>query len=194
MSLLQASNVGKPSTTTYASNQVSSFHSVGLQSTVNTSNISTSLYLVNNLTFGSWIIYSGASDHIYSSLHWFHSYYDINMVNIRLPNGNFAVAKQLGTIYFTSQFFIQNILFVPQLSLNLISVSKLCQDLNCTINFTNSQCLIQEPQSLKMIGYANFIEGLYHLNLSNKIMHTAVATFVSKFIIKPKLDNVTPRF
>lgn len=69
MSLLQASNMGKPSTNTSFSNQVSSFHSVGHQSTVNTRKLSSCLCLVNNLTLGSWIIDSGASDNICGSLH-----------------------------------------------------------------------------------------------------------------------------
>ncbi|GAU36120.1 hypothetical protein TSUD_374830 [Trifolium subterraneum] len=45
----------------------------------------------------SWILDSGASHHICNSLNWFQSYIEINPMNIKLPNGNFAIAKYSGT-------------------------------------------------------------------------------------------------
>ncbi|XP_058755070.1 uncharacterized protein LOC131628223 [Vicia villosa] len=43
-----------------------------------------------------------------------------------------------------------------------------------TVQFTNSHCLIHEPQLLKMIGSAEYIEGLYHRNLSNMKLANAI--------------------
>lgn len=176
MSILKTSNA---SNYTRASNQARTFHSPA-----NTSNISISLCL-DNSTVSSLIIASGASDHICGSIHWFQSFQDINPVNIILPNGNFTIAKQIGTINFTHRFPIHNVQYVPQFSLNLISVSKLCLDLPCIVKFTKSQCLIQDPQSLKMIGSADFIEGLYHLNLSNKKLPIVVGISSSNTITIP---------
>jgi len=39
-------------------------------------------------SFGSWIIDSGATDHICSSLIHFTSYHQINPIFVKLPNGN----------------------------------------------------------------------------------------------------------
>ncbi|GAU44958.1 hypothetical protein TSUD_28930 [Trifolium subterraneum] len=52
-------------------------------------------------------------------------------------------------------------------------VLKLCHTLNYHIKFTGSNCFIQDQKSLRMIGSANEHEGLYYLNLTNKIAHVA---------------------
>lgn len=79
------------------------------------------------------------------------------------------------TIYFSQSFFLTNVLYVPNFSLNLISVVKLCYTLPCLVSFTNSQRLVQDPQSLKTIGSAKLIEGLYHLVLPDKIRNVSAA-------------------
>jgi hypothetical protein len=90
-----------------------------------------------------------------------------------LPNGNFAIAKYSGTVSFTSDFTITNVLYVPQFSINLIAVSKLCHSLNHLIQFSGSKCVIQDQKNLRMIGSADEYEGLYYLNLPNKIANVA---------------------
>ena len=62
-----------------------------------TSSISTLSYALNHCSFGSWIVDSGASDHICSSIKAFHSYQSIKLVHIKLPNGNMAIAKLSGS-------------------------------------------------------------------------------------------------
>lgn len=94
-----------------------------------------------------------------------HSLHDISPIFIRLPNGNFSVAKQIGTICFSLSFFLTNVLYVPNFSLNLISVAKLCYALPSLLSFINLQCLVQDPRSLKTISSAELIEELYHLVL-----------------------------
>ncbi|PNX81488.1 retrovirus-related Pol polyprotein from transposon TNT 1-94, partial [Trifolium pratense] len=50
----------------------------------------------------------GASDHICGLLQWFHSFNDINPIHVKLPNGHYAIAKQCGTIKFSSDFVLTN--------------------------------------------------------------------------------------
>lgn len=54
----------------------------------------------NSFSIGSWIIDSGASDHICASLKCFDSYNEINPINIKLPNGHCTIAKYAGTVIF----------------------------------------------------------------------------------------------
>lgn len=91
----------------------------------------------------------------------------------------------MGTIRFTSQFAIKHVLYVPQFSLNLIYVSKLCLELSCIVIFINSKCLLQDPQSLKMIGSNDFIEGPYYLNLQNEKIPSRPGISVSHTITIP---------
>ena len=44
-------------------------------------------------SFSSWIIDSGATDHICSSLSYFTSYHQINLISVKLPNGNQVFAN-----------------------------------------------------------------------------------------------------
>jgi len=54
----------------------------------------TLLYVsVKYVAQGSWIIYSGASDHICGSLNWYDSYSQINPINAKLPTGHLTIAK-----------------------------------------------------------------------------------------------------
>jgi len=53
------------------------------------------------LSFSSWILDSGATDHNYSSLTHFTSYHQINLISVKLLNENQAI-----TNYF--EIFSQN--------------------------------------------------------------------------------------
>jgi hypothetical protein len=54
------------------------------------------------------------------------SYNEITPINVRMPIGHYAIAKHAGTIKFSSDFVISNVLYAPKFSLSLILVSMLC--------------------------------------------------------------------
>jgi hypothetical protein len=167
MSLIQNANLAQDSATA-SSNQVGSSkvldHSSGTYTGINHS-------FKNTYNLSIWILDSGASHHICISLQWFQSYIAITPIHIKLPNGNFAIAKYSGVVRFSPHFIVTNVLYVPEFSINLISISKVCHSLNYLIQFSNSKCVIQDQKTLKMIGSADECEGLYYLNLTNKIAH-----------------------
>lgn len=78
--------------------------------------------------------------------------------------------------YFSKHFFLTNVLYVPNFSLNLVCVSKLSSIIPCLVNFNKSQCIIHDSQSLKTIGSTKLIEGLYHLVLLDKILNVFSAS------------------
>jgi hypothetical protein len=137
-------------------------------------------YSLNNSTYGSWIIDSGASDHICSSLTLFDSYHDITPVQVRMANGTISYAKVAGTIKLFENFSVHNVLLVPEFSLNLISVPKLTQSSSCTVVFDNVHCFIQEKRTLKMIGSGELIEGLYYLTIKTNTHHTSTTVNTSQ--------------
>ncbi|XP_058784297.1 uncharacterized protein LOC131659073 [Vicia villosa] len=85
MELLHKSILGQGSGHA-SSNQVT----VGHSSACNTSHI------MHHNHVSPWIIDSGATDHICSSIHWFHSYIKIVPISVKLPNGNCIIAKYSG--------------------------------------------------------------------------------------------------
>jgi len=50
-------------------------------------------------SFSSWILDSGATDHIYSSLTHFTSYHQINPISVKLPNGNQVIANYSRSVF-----------------------------------------------------------------------------------------------
>lgn len=177
IALIQNSSIA-PASASANLNQVCSSQIVGHPSTDRNGIVSVYSSFCNNITFGSWIIDSGASHHICASLHWFHSYSEISPMTIKLPNGHQIITKYAGTINFSTDLTIKNVLYVPNFHINLISVTNLCFDSNCLVSFTNKKCLIQEQKALRMIGSAEMMDGLYYLVLPNKevcLSHTALS-------------------
>ena len=115
-----------------------------------------------------WIIDSGATDHITSSLNWFQAYFKIKPINVNLPNGSSVTAQYSGIVQISPNFVLHNVLFVPNFNFNLISISKLISTLSCTLTFSTDFCHIQDVSSLKMIGLAKLKEELYHVEISKK--------------------------
>ncbi|KHN41686.1 hypothetical protein glysoja_040841, partial [Glycine soja] len=100
-----------------------------------------------------WIIDSGATNHIASSLKCFSSYSKINPIQINLPNKSIVTAYISGTIIFSPNFILHNVLFVPEFHFNLLSISKLLKTRKFTLIFDDLYCTIQDKHSLQMIGH-----------------------------------------
>nr|KYP45328.1 hypothetical protein KK1_033114 [Cajanus cajan] len=110
-----------------------------------------------------WILDFGASDHICSSMEWFVSSKKIQPVSVQLPNGNMVKAHFAGIVNISPSIVLQDVLYVPMFSFNLVSVSKLVSSLCCSLHFSTEACVIQD-RHMKMIGSGKQIEGLYYLN------------------------------
>jgi len=91
-----------------------------------------------------WILDSGATNHACTILSAFTAYRKIKPILINLPNGNHVYVEYSGTVIFNKKFFIQDVLYVPQFSFNLISTSKLCLHLNCHLIFFSTHSIIQD--------------------------------------------------
>lgn len=122
---------------------------------------------------GLWIIDSGASIHVCSSLKYFKSYVPLKPVSIRLRNGHKVYAKIKGIVHFSSKLYITDVLYVPEFNLNLISVPKLMVDLNVKVIFDVPKCQIQDVRTKEMIGSDMMFEGLVYLEIPREDVHTA---------------------
>ena len=90
---------------------------------------------------GTWIIDSGATDHISKvsptpdgnrPKHNF----------VELPNGEKTRIDSVGTIKLSDSLTIKDVLHVPDFQVNLLSISKLTQDLGCNVTFYHDCCLV----------------------------------------------------
>lgn len=90
---------------------------------------------------GSWILDSGATDHMTGTSQLFSSYTPCaGNQKVKIADGSSANVAGKGTVSLSSCLTLHDVLHVPHLSYNLLSVSKLTSDHNCQINFVISLC------------------------------------------------------
>lgn len=75
-------------------------------------------------------------------------------MSVNLPNGNTILANCRGQERQSQELSIDNVLYLPQFDVNLISTSKLIKEQNCILHFEANECTIPEKNSLKKIGSA----------------------------------------
>ena len=85
---------------------------------------------------------------------------ETNIKNKKVDGSLSAIAGK-GPIKISSLLTLYNVLHVPNLSCNLLSVSKLISDLKCQANFFSSWCEFQDLNLGKMIGSARQSGRLY---------------------------------
>ena len=128
----------------------------------------------------SWIIDSGATDHMTSKSQLFHTYTPSpSHKKIAVANGSLATVASFGDIYITPTLILKNVLHVPKLSANLVSIQKLTHDLKCYAIFFPSYYVFQEQGSGRRIGLAKEMSGLYHLESSQKTSNNLSLSFLS---------------
>ena len=113
----------------------------------------------------TWIIDSGATNHMTYDLNLFKSLYLVsnNMQNtITIPDRSKISIAHHGTIELNPEITLHNVLHVPNFHFNLISVNKLCKDISCTISFTNDMCYLQGPSLRRPLQLGRIKNGLYY--------------------------------
>ena len=70
----------------------------------------------------TWVIDTGATDHIVHFVHLFTKFTTVSCV-VALPNGETAMVTHIGSITLSSNLILHNVLCVPSFSFNLLSVS-----------------------------------------------------------------------
>lgn len=110
-----------------------------------------------------WLLDSGASQHMTGTISFLSNIRTIPPCLVGLPNGARTIAVQCGDVRLTSMLLITNVLYVPSLTCNLISVSQLLRCNNCIVTFTNSTCFLQDLQTRRTIGQGVEYQGVYVL-------------------------------
>ncbi|KAK3019009.1 hypothetical protein RJ639_003617 [Escallonia herrerae] len=119
---------------------------------------------INSVFTKPWILDSGATDHITSDPTLFTQTNSSSIPSVNLPTGSSASINSIGTIPVISNITLDNVLCVPSFRLNLMSVSKLTNDLNCFVILFPSFCALQDLAMGKMIGSGKQRGGLYFMS------------------------------
>jgi len=113
-------------------------------------------------SFSSWILDSGATNYICSSLTHFTSYHQINHISVKL---NQFIANYSGSVFMNQDHVLDNVLYIPNFTFNVLSVAKLVDNLSCVIMFYSNGYHIKDKNSLKVIGSAEMQDRLYILKV-----------------------------
>jgi len=73
------------------------------------------------------------------------------------------LAIKKGTVVLDSKLSLKDVLYVPGLNCNLISIAKLVDDDTCEVKFTKRLCVIQDLTMRSQIGVGEPKRGVYYL-------------------------------
>ena len=128
----------------------------------------------------SWVIDSGAIDNMTSKSQLFYTYTpSLSNKKIAVANGSLSTVAGFGDIYITPTLILKNVLHVPKLLANLVSIQKLTHDLKYYAIVFPSYCVFQGQGSGRRIGLAKERNGLYHLESSQKPSNNLSLSFLS---------------
>ncbi|KAJ9543952.1 LOW QUALITY PROTEIN: hypothetical protein OSB04_023659 [Centaurea solstitialis] len=134
---------------------------------------------VSDLTLKhSWIIDSGATYHMTHSSKRFSTYSPCpSNKKISTADGSLTTVAGKGDVQISPFITLKNVLHVPKLSTNLVSVKKIIKDLFCKVVYDDEYCEFQEKVSGRTIGLAKEKDGLYCLEMpaKTKIFHSLVS-------------------
>nr|KYP39692.1 Retrovirus-related Pol polyprotein from transposon TNT 1-94 [Cajanus cajan] len=85
---------------------------------------------------------------------------------ITTANGGSASITGQGTITLSKTLTLHSVLVVPSLDFNLLSVSRLTSQLNCSVIFWPTFCVFQDIQTKVILGYGVRRGNLYFLDVS----------------------------
>jgi len=110
-----------------------------------------------------WLIDTGATDHMVSSLTFFTTITAVVSSYVNLPNGQIALVTHIDTVKLSNSLILTNVLCVPSFTFNLISASKLLKNIHCCLIFIHKFCFVQNLTSWETIGVAEERNGLFYL-------------------------------
>ncbi|XP_026395788.1 uncharacterized protein LOC113290396 [Papaver somniferum] len=100
----------------------------------------------------SWIVDTGDKNHVTCNIDDMIEVKDIKACSVGLPDRKYANSDKIGTVILPGGLKLDNVLYVPQITCNLISVAQMIDELACIVQCTNSLCLIQDRLTRKVIG------------------------------------------
>lgn len=133
----------------------------------------------SNRLNGEWIIDTSCSHHVTGNISCLTDIKEVLPLPVGLLDGQHVMAVKEGVVRLTDTITLHNILIVPKLNCNLISVSQLSDDLKCCLITNSSICAIQDLQMREVIGTGERRDGLYYLCEGPKFQEVLAVSIAS---------------
>ncbi|TYI15006.1 hypothetical protein ES332_A08G158600v1 [Gossypium tomentosum] len=126
----------------------------------------------------SWCPDSGATNHVYRDTSDFHGFTPyLGKSSLLMGNGVSTEISFIGSaIILTKQKLLHllNVLCVPSIRKNLLSVSKFATDNNAFFEFHPSYCVIKDIQTQEILMQVQVHDGLYHFSTGSGSLFPSV--------------------
>jgi len=132
----------------------------------NSNNFAGIVSLLSNACMCDWVIDTGATHHVTyckDILNNIKRADDQGRHGVQLPIGSKSQITPTGEASIVGNKTVTNVLYVPDLKFNLMSVSKLTKDLCCSVTFFPDFCMFQNLYSDRVMGIGRENNGLYLL-------------------------------
>ncbi|KAL2230371.1 UNVERIFIED_CONTAM: Retrovirus-related Pol polyprotein from transposon RE1 [Sesamum indicum] len=114
------------------------------------------------LNIGEWIIDTGATNHVFAYLSCFASYSIPSHTQVvHLPDGSTKAVTYIGTVKINDKLTLKSVLYIPEFSVNLLSVSQLCTNSSYSFYFTKSGCILQDQDTKDVMAKGTLTRKLY---------------------------------
>ena len=127
-------------------------------------NFNSSFNVSKTLCKDPWVLDSGATYHMTPHSSLLTSYVSLFGNHITVANETHIPITGRGNVSFLPSLNLKDVLHVPSLSNNLISVKKLTRDLKCSVIFFSTHCVFQDLAMGRTIGTVKEQGGLYCFN------------------------------
>ncbi|KAK8951538.1 hypothetical protein KSP39_PZI004751 [Platanthera zijinensis] len=145
------------------------------------------------VTQGKWLIDSSATNHMIGNPQCF----SLLEQHDRLPpvliaDGSPSPVHGSGVVHVTPSLRLADTLYVPKFLCNLLSVTSLCRQLQCSVMFTPTSCSFQDLSSQRTISTGTESGDLYFLdNVSALSAFSSSYTDLLQWYLRP--DHPPPR-
>lgn len=127
----------------------------------------------NNLNL-SWILDSGATDHLTGNKYLLNVFCEINSDQFfTVANNEKIKILGKGSIKIFHDIIIHDVYLVEKCHVNLLSISKLTFSLKVKVIFDHKEIIFQEPATKKMIGEGIVEDGLYLVKPKQFVFNTS---------------------
>lgn len=111
-----------------------------------------------------WILDSGCTEYITQYAEWLDKRRaSTSEPSVLIPNGESVPVSGKGNSRLPNGIIIKDVLHVPKFKCNILSVSKLSREHQCSITFYPDFCFMQDLRSRELIGAGKCISGLYRI-------------------------------
>ncbi|KAJ0535848.1 putative transcription factor interactor and regulator CCHC(Zn) family [Helianthus annuus] len=139
----------------------------------------------------SWIVDSGASQHMVNSDKDMFDIVDVSEFDLKVghPNGTSVKVLKIGNIKLMNNVVLKDVFYVQGYHVNLLSVHRLAKDNNISVVFNEKNCVLQDSKSKKILMTGSQDSGLYFVGKNGNSVNVCYNSFVKSSLWHSRLGH-----